>query len=303
MTPLAALAYPNLRAFLGGFDELALLREEASVPVKILVADDSVTMRRILELTFAGEDATVTGVDSGDAAVARASELRPDVVFADVSMGTDGYRVAASIKSTPGLEQTAVILLASQKHPYDEGKARNAGVDDHVLKPFDTQLVIDKVKQVLARPRAAAAAGAQPQRAAAPAAPPPRPPVAAAQPQMQQPQMQQPQMNDPRQSRTGTIAFGKAPPSTTTPHGVSAPQPQAPAARPAPVAAAPAMAAAAARAMPADLGSKLDGLGLTSDQVAGVLQLTRDVVERVVWEVVPDLAETLIKEEIRRLTQ
>jgi CheY-like chemotaxis protein len=278
------------------------MREEASVPLKILVADDSVTMRRILELTFAGEDATVTGVDSGDAAVARASEVRPDVVFADVSMSTDGYRVASSIKSTPGLEQTAVILLASQKHPYDEGKARAAGVDDHVLKPFDTQLVIDKVKQVLGRPRAAASAAAAPARPApAPAAPPPRPP-------MQQPQMQQPPMQQPQQpSRTGTIAFGKPAPSTTTPHGIPAPAQPAPAARPAPAAApaaaAPAMAAAAARAVPADLSSKLDGLGLTSDQVAGVLQLTRDVVERVVWEVVPDLAETLIKEEIRRLTQ
>lgn len=275
------------------------------MPVKILVADDSVTMRRILELTFAGEDATVTGVDSGDAAVARASEVRPDVVFADVSMASDGYKVAASIKSTPGLEQTAVILLASQKHPYDESKARAAGVDDHVLKPFDTQLVIDKVKQVLGRPRAQAAAGAAPRAAApAPAAPPPKPPMAA-----QAPAMQQPMMNEPRQSRTGTIAFGKAPPvQSTTPHGVPAPVPQPPAAAPArpaaaPAAAAPAMAAAAARAVPADLGSKLDGLGLTSDQVAGVLQLTRDVVERVVWEVVPDLAETLIKEEIRRLTQ
>jgi CheY-like chemotaxis protein len=250
------------------------MREEASVPLKILVADDSVTMRRILELTFAGEDATVTGVESGDAAVARASEVRPDVVFADVSMSTDGYRVASSIKTTPGLEQTAVILLASQKHPYDEGKARAAGVDDHVLKPFDTQLVIDKVKQVLNRPRAAASAQAAPARPVpAPAPPPQRPPVAAA-----PPMMQQPPMNDP-------------------------PQQPAPAARPAPAAAAPAMAAAAARAVPADLGSKLDGLGLTNDQVAGVLQLTREVVERVVWEVVPDLAETLIKEEIRRLTQ
>ena len=275
------------------------------MPVKILVADDSVTMRRILELTFAGEDATVTGVDSGDAAVARASELRPDIVFADVSMASDGYKVAASIKSTPGLEQTAVILLASQKHPYDEGKARGAGVDDHVLKPFDTQLVIDKVKQVLGRPRAAASAAAAPARPAppAPAAPPPRPQPAAA-----PPAMQQPPMNDPRQSRTGTIAFGKAPPMPTSPGGVNAPAQQAPAAapaaRPAPAAAPSSVAAAAARAaMPADLGSKLDGLGLTGDQVAGVLQLTREVVERVVWEVVPDLAETLIKEEIRRLTQ
>lgn len=268
------------------------------MPVKILVADDSVTMRRILELTFAGEDAAVTSVDSGDAAVARASELRPDVVFADVSMASDGYRVAASIKSTPGLEHTAVILLASQKHPYDEGKARSAGVDDHVLKPFDTQLLIDKVKQVLGRPRAAAAAGAAP-RPAQPAAapPPPKAPVAAA-----PPMMQQPPMNDPRGSRTGTIAFGKAPPAPTSPGAVPSP-----AARPAPAAApspAPSVAAAAARAaMPADLTTKLDGLGLTSDQVAGVLQLTRDVVERVVWEVVPDLAESLIKEEIRRLTQ
>ena len=62
-------------------------RGETLVPVNILVADDSVTMRRILELTFAGEDAKVTTVDSGDAAVARAAELAPDVVFADASMG------------------------------------------------------------------------------------------------------------------------------------------------------------------------------------------------------------------------
>jgi hypothetical protein len=52
-----------------------------------------------------------------------------------------------------------------------------------------------------------------------------------------------------------------------------------------------------------DLSAKLDGMGLTPEQVAGVLALTRDVVERVVWEVVPELAETLIKEEIRRLTR
>jgi hypothetical protein len=52
-----------------------------------------------------------------------------------------------------------------------------------------------------------------------------------------------------------------------------------------------------------DLASKLNGLGLDADQIAGVLAISRDVIERVVWEVVPDLAETLIKEEIRRLTQ
>jgi CheY-like chemotaxis protein len=253
--------------------------------VKILVADDSVTMRRILELTFAGEDATVTGVESGDAAVARASELRPDVVIADVSMPSDGYKVAAAIKSTPGLEQTAVIVLASQKHPYDEAKGRSAGVDDHMLKPFDTQLVIDKVKQVIGKPRASVVSAPKP--AAAPM-PPPRQPLPAPQAPAAEPQ---------RGSRTGTIAFGKAP---VTAAGVPSPSPAAaPAQRPAPQ-----VATATARAMPAasELSAKLDGMGLTSDQVAGVLELTRDVVERVVWEVVPELAEAMIKEEIRRLT-
>ena len=142
------------------------------MPVNILVADDSVTMRRILELTFAGEDARVITVDSGDAAVAKAAEVTPDVVFADASMSLDGYKVASAIKATPGLERTAVIVLASQKQPYDEAKGRAAGVDDHIVKPFDTQHVIDKVKRVMSQPRAAAAKAAP---APAPAAPPARP--------------------------------------------------------------------------------------------------------------------------------
>jgi len=251
------------------------------VPVNILVADDSVTMRRILELTFAGEDATVTTVESGDAAVAKASELAPDVVFADASMSMDGYKVASAIKSTPGLERTAVIVLASQKQPYDEARGRAAGVDDHVVKPFDSQHVIDKMKRVMSQPRAVAA-----KAAAAAAAPPPQ------------------QQRGTRPG--GTIAFERTPVQGVPQPVVSAPAQQrqgtAPiAARPAP-AAAPAMASAAVSAGAADLAHKLDGLGLTPEQVQGVLALSRDVIERVVWEVVPDLAETLIKEEIRRLT-
>lgn len=265
------------------------------MPLNILVADDSVTMRRILELTFAGEDATVTAVDSGDAAIAKASEIRPDVVLADASMATDGYAVASAIKSTAGLENTAVVVLASQKTPYDEGKGSASGVDDHVIKPFDTQAVIDKVKQVMGAPRAAAPVAAKPAAPPprpAPPAPPKAPPAApAAAPG----------------GRSGTIAFGAPSPTAA---GSPAPPAAAPAPRPAPAPApapaptpAAAPVAAAASAATADLAGKLQGLGLTSEQVQGVLALSRDVVERVVWEVVPELAETIIKEEIRRLTQ
>jgi CheY-like chemotaxis protein len=260
--------------------------------VNILVADDSVTMRRILELTFQGEDAQVTTVDNGEAAVRKASELTPDVVFADLSMsGMDGYSIASAIKTSPGLERTAVVVMASQKHPYDEDKGKAAGVDDHILKPFDTQHVIDRVKQVLARPRvqptarAAATATASPAVAAAPAA--------------------------NQQTRIGgkTIAFGK--PAAAPPPPAPKPQPTAAIAARAPASVSSAIASAVAAAPPVsmvsasaetELQQRLGGLGLSPDQVTAVLALSREVIERVVWEVVPELAETLIKEEIRRLT-
>jgi CheY-like chemotaxis protein len=256
--------------------------------VNILVADDSVTMRRILELTFAGEDATVTTVESGDAAVNKAAELTPDVVLADASMAMDGYRVASAIKGTPGLERTAVIVLASQKHPYDEAKGRACGVDDHVIKPFDTQHVIDKVKRVMSQPRAAA-----PKAAAAPA---PAPAAAAPSPRM-------------AARPGGTMAFERAPiqpppqqPAAAAPQARPAAAPAAAPARQTAPGASPMVAAVTAAGV-GDMAQRLDGLGLTAEQVQGVLALSRDVIERVVWEVVPDLAETLIKEEIRRLTQ
>lgn len=260
------------------------------MPVNILVADDSLTMRRIMELTFAGEDVSVVTVDSGDAAIAKASDLRPDIVLADASMATDGYKVASTIRATPGLERTAVIVLASQKHPYDEAKGKAAGVDDHVVKPFDTQHVIDKVKRVLSQPRAAG-------KAAAAAAPPAQ--ASTAGPAV-------------RGSRTGTIAFERAPAPQPAPVASPGGRAQAAMAAPTPVATAPMAAAArgaaqapaaAATSSGGDLAKQLDGLGLNPEQIKGVLALSRDVIERVVWEVVPDLAETLIREEIRRLTQ
>jgi CheY-like chemotaxis protein len=250
--------------------------------VNILVADDSVTMRRILELTFQGEDARVTTVNSGDAVVRKAAELTPDVVFVDLSLtGMDGYAAATAIKNTPGLEQTAVVVMASQKHPYDDERGKAAGVDDHILKPFDTQHVIDRVKQLLGKPRTAPAAGAGGAAASAAA-------------------------DAGRQSRVGgkTIAFGKPPMAAPlAPVPMKPPAQPSVAARPAPfVAPVVAAAASASTAQGSDMERKLSGMGLTPDQVHGVLLLSREVIEKIVWEVVPDLAETLIKEEIRRLT-
>jgi len=90
------------------------------------------------------------------------------------------------------------------------------------------------------------------------------------------------------------LLFGENAPSAPPP---AAPRPAATA--PAPAAAAPAVSSA----VNGHLSGKLGELGLTPQQTEAVLALSRDVVERVVWEVVPQLAEALIKEEIARLTK
>jgi CheY-like chemotaxis protein len=267
------------------------------VPTKILVADDSVTMRRVLEMTFAGEDARVVAVESAEAALLKAAEFAPDVVFADISLpGVDGYELCRKLK-TQGGSKAAVIAVASQHHPFDEAKGRAAGLDDHVSKPFDTQALIDRVSQVLARQRNV------PTGAAAPAALPEAPKA----PVLQVARVPAPPIPAAARPQAPAAAAIPAPPVTLAP---APPKPVA-------VPQAPLPAAANANAVPSEVARptapvaargldslqiKLSGLGLNAEQLAGVLALSREVIEQVVWEVVPDLAETIIKEELRRLT-
>lgn len=294
------------------------------MPTKILVADDSATMRRVLEMTFAGEDARVLAVDSGDVALSKAAELLPDVIFADASMaGVDGYELARRIKTNPQLAKIAVIVMASQHTPYDDGKGRAAGVDDHIPKPFDTQSVIDRVSQVLSRPRATAA-GSAPDAPRAVAPPPAPRPTAPAVPPAQRSVVGNatrmgiggpgpaPQAPMPRPA-PAPAAVASAPLAAPQPVRSAAPAAAAAVAAPSPAAVRPAPAPAAPAAAPAlaptpvdgavaGMAQKLGQLGLSREQIEGVLALSREVVEQVVWEVVPVLAEQLIKEEIKRLT-
>jgi CheY-like chemotaxis protein len=310
------------------------------VPTKILVADDSATMRRVLEMTFAGEDASVVTVDGADAALHKLGEFGPDVVFVDAALpGVDGYEIARRIKAQPNQAKVAVIVMASQHNPYDDNKGRAVGVDDHISKPFDTQSVIDRVGQVLARPRnqPAAAEGARP--AVAPAAARPAAPAVPAAPAAPVPAAPNPPARVAQGTRIGMGApvplapaaaaaqagIKPAPqpvpaaplrPAATVPMAPGAPQavakpaaPPVPEARareshvgaPRPQATAPAVSASVGSAA-AELGDKLGQLGLSREQVEGVLALSREVIEQVVWEVVPQLAEQLIKEELKRLT-
>jgi len=118
----------------------------------LLLVDDSVTIQRVIELTFAEEDVHVAAVSSGEQAIARLKESPPDIVLADVGMpGANGYEVARFIRQDPLLQSIPVVLLSGAFEPVDHQKAQEVGCDGILAKPFEPQLVIAKVRELLGR--------------------------------------------------------------------------------------------------------------------------------------------------------
>ena len=145
---------------------------------KLLLADDSVTIQRVIELTFAEEDVEVLAVGDGKQAIDRIRADRPDIVLADVGMPErDGYDVAAFVKGDPALAHIPVLLLTGAFEPIDEGRARAVGCDGVLVKPFEPQMVINRVKDLLAGRRPAGQEQA-PQDVAFSSASPAEPPKA-----------------------------------------------------------------------------------------------------------------------------
>ena len=109
----------------------------------ILAVDDSLTMRKCLEITFAGTEFNLVAVDSAQAALDQVRALSPTLVIADVSLPPNGgYELCGNIKSAaPG---TPVLMLSSKQNPFDPAKGAQA--DDHMDKPFDTQVLQDRAR-------------------------------------------------------------------------------------------------------------------------------------------------------------
>ncbi|MEO7112732.1 MAG: response regulator [Polyangiaceae bacterium] len=322
------------------------------MPKTLLAVDDSATMRKVLEITFGGDDFQVVTADNRDKALAQLAG-KPAVVLIDAALGSgdEGYALSKEVRSR---DNDAVIILLSSRHaPYDAAKGKDAGCDDFMDKPFDTTQAIDKVKKAVA---ARAGGGAQVAGATAPAANVPAPapapapapiaakpapapapapaPVVAAKPTASP--FGAPAAAAPAQkSRSATLMFGgEVNPSKSPGAGPVAPvipggnaPPAGSGGRPVPAKPSPELVATAqsashAPAQPAarsgsgagggshvaaavngQLGAKLSELGLSKDQAEAVMALSREVVERVVWEVVPQLAEVMIREELARLTK
>ena len=120
----------------------------------LLLADDSITIQRIVELTFASEDIAVVAFSDGDHAIASLDRTIPDIVLADVGMpGRTGYEVSHYIKNSPPLAHIPVLLLTGAFEPVDQAKALEAGCDGILIKPFEPQFVISRVKELLRKPK------------------------------------------------------------------------------------------------------------------------------------------------------
>jgi len=261
--------------------------------IKILLADDSITIQKVVGIIFGGEEYSLTVVDNGTAAVEKARELIPDVLLIDALMpGMSGYEVCEAVRSSPSISAKPILLLTGSFEPFDEAKAKSCGADDFLAKPFESQQILNKVKELveLGSSRTAAPATAEhttvtpppiPEVAKEPAAvadiwgsfTAPEEPAPAAPPAAEV---------SPVEPNTGsqwipvdedTFAFEEEP-------AVQQPAPVANV----PVAATPAT--------------------LTEEQLREALAAaSKDVIERIVWEVVPDLAEVLIKEAIRKIKE
>jgi CheY-like chemotaxis protein len=122
------------------------------VPHTLLLADDNVTIQRVVELTFADQAIRVIAVSNGEQAIAAMHENPPDIILADIAMpGRNGYELTEHIRATPRLAHIPVLLLAGAFEPVDRDRAMAVGCNGILSKPFEPQHLIDRVKDLLAR--------------------------------------------------------------------------------------------------------------------------------------------------------
>ncbi|HEU4647340.1 MAG TPA: response regulator [Burkholderiales bacterium] len=117
-------------------------------PIKVLVIDDSNTIRRSAEMFLRQAGFDVILAEDGFDALAKISDHHPRVIFVDIMMPRlDGYQTCALIKQNPALKTTPVIMLSSKDGVFDRARGRLAGSDRYLTKPFTKEALIDAVNE------------------------------------------------------------------------------------------------------------------------------------------------------------
>jgi len=340
----------------------------------VLCVDDSQTMQQVADITFRGTEFHYVGARTVEEAISKAKSQKPAIVLADSAMpGKNGYDLCLSLKQDAATADVPVVILVGNNAPYDAARGTQVGADANLPKPWDSQIMLEKVTEIVAKggtakpgqPGAAAVspAAASPAASLQPAAAQSAakaPAAAAASQQMKEPPRSATIMGMPTIKMPAGVAPAVTPlPTKTTAMAVPpiAPEPAgtslgsgavAPGLRPPAKAAASAASPAAAQpaaTQPAaaqaatthsgngDFGgmnrssmvsgtptkrsalvektlqkmaarlAEATGLEAGSPELAALLKLSTEIVERVVWEVVPGLAEQIIRENLDALTK
>jgi twitching motility two-component system response regulator PilG len=116
--------------------------------LKVMVVDDSKTIRRTAETLLQKVGCTVyTAVDGFDA-LAKIADTHPDIIFIDVMMPRlDGYQTCALIKNNQTYQKTPVIMLSSKDGLFDKAKGRIVGSDEYLTKPFSKEELFSAIRQ------------------------------------------------------------------------------------------------------------------------------------------------------------
>ena len=120
--------------------------EGVSGPIKVLVIDDSNTIRRSAEIFLRQAGFEVVLAEDGFDALAKISDHQPKVIFVDIMMPRlDGYQTCTLVKQNPNLKSTPVIMLSSKDGVFDRARGRLAGSDRYLTKPLTKETLIDAV--------------------------------------------------------------------------------------------------------------------------------------------------------------
>jgi two-component system cell cycle response regulator DivK len=117
----------------------------------ILVVEDQPDGRQIIRDMLAGTDYEITEAENGEEAFAAIAKQRPDLILMDIQLPImDGYTATSQIKADPALRSIPIIAVTSYALAVEEKKARAAGCDDYVTKPFSPRQLLAKIRQYIA---------------------------------------------------------------------------------------------------------------------------------------------------------
>lgn len=118
---------------------------------RLLLADDSITIQKVVELILSDEGFFIKTAGNGEEAWLAIPEFKPDIVLADIEMPVmNGYRLCEKIKTDPLTKDLPVILMAGAFEPLEENTLKRVGADDYIIKPFESLELINKLKAVFA---------------------------------------------------------------------------------------------------------------------------------------------------------